>query len=94
MTRCYACGGPACTRCRLAWAGCVVAVAVAAVALLDGCGASQATRAAYGVEAARCMANEREIETRVGTTREEDLEDLELERARCSEALRRIEAGE
>ncbi|HVJ21091.1 MAG TPA: hypothetical protein VM686_37025 [Polyangiaceae bacterium] len=40
------------------------------------------------------MANEREIETREGTTREEDLEALELERARCSEALRRIEAGE
>lgn len=70
-----------------------VVAAVTAMTLM-ACGASQATRTAYTVETARCIANERAIETREGSTLEEDLEDLELERVRCRAALRLIEGGE
>lgn len=61
---------------------------------LSGCGASDAVRARYSVEVAHCIANERAIVDRVGTTAEQDYEDLDAERARCDAALRLIEGGE
>lgn len=54
------------------------------------CGASPETRTRYAAEVARCMANERSIIDREGTTLEQDREDLEVERARCDAALAAI----
>lgn len=56
-------------------------------------GASAATRTAYGVEAARCVANERAIVDRQGTTEAQDRADLRAERTRCDAALAAIENG-
>jgi hypothetical protein len=56
-------------------------------------GASAEIRAAYAVETARCIANERAIVDRQDSTREQDERDLAAERARCDEALRAIESG-
>lgn len=53
-----------------------------------GCGAaSPAQREGYAAETARCMANERAIVDRPGTTAAEDQEALDIERARCNDAL-------
>jgi hypothetical protein len=61
---------------------------VAALALLVGCGGVSAeTRTAYAVEQARCLANERAIIAREGTTREQDEADYAAEQARCDAAL-------
>lgn len=73
----------------------IVAVVVAVALYLSGCGgASAETRTAYAVEQSRCLANERAIVDRGGTTYEEDREDLELERTRCDAALQAIYGGE
>jgi hypothetical protein len=66
---------------------------VFACSTLPACGASDAMRAAYAEEVARCTLNERAIVAREGTTEEEDAAALELERARCDAALRRVEEG-
>ena len=94
VTRCYLCQQPQCTTCRLAIFGALVAAAIALVSCMEGCGASAELRAAYALEQARCIANERQIVERDGTTYMEDVEDLELERARCNAALRLIEQEE
>ena len=64
-----------------------------ACSTLPACGASDAMRAAYAEEVARCTLNERAIVAREGTTEDEDAQALELERARCDAELRRIEEG-
>lgn len=59
-----------------------------------GCGpGASEVRVRYGTELARCAANERAIVDRPNTTAEEDLEALELERARCDAARLLIESG-
>lgn len=58
--------------------------------LLPGCGASAELRTRYATEVARCIANERAIVDRQGTSYEQDLEDLDAERARCNAALEQI----
>jgi hypothetical protein len=58
--------------------------------LLPGCGASAELRTRYATEVARCIANERAIVDRQGTSYEQDLEDLDAERARCNAALESI----
>ena len=63
------------------------------VVALSACGASAQTRTAYGVEEARCIANERAIVDRHGTTLAQDQADLATERARCDAALHAIEGG-
>jgi hypothetical protein len=56
--------------------------------LLVACGGATAEqRTAYAVEQARCLANERAIVDREGTSYELDRYDLEQERARCDAAL-------
>jgi hypothetical protein len=70
----------------------VRALALAAL-LVSGCGASAAVRARYSVEVAQCIANERAIIDRHGTSAEQDRADLELERARCDAALEGVERG-
>jgi hypothetical protein len=72
----------------------LTAIAVALFYMLHGCGASTQTRVAYATEQARCIANERAIVDRAGSTAAEDRADLEAERARCDEALRAIEGGQ
>lgn len=58
------------------------------ILVVYGCGtASLETRTAYSIEAAHCVANERAIVDREGTTREQDEADLAAERARCDAAL-------
>lgn len=67
--------------------------AIASLALLSmgvSCGASEQLRVAYAAEVARCIANERAIVDREGTTREQDLADLAAERARCDAALEAV----
>lgn len=59
-------------------------------ALVAGCGASAELRARYATETTRCIANERAIIDRQGTTYEQDREDLDVERARCNAALESI----
>lgn len=54
------------------------------------CEASPALRARYTEEVARCIANERAIVDREDTTRAQDEDDLEAERARCDAALAEI----
>ena len=72
----------------------VLAIILAAIAwLMSGCGASAQTRVAYATEQARCIANERAIVDRAGTTEEADRADLAAERARCDAALSSIEGG-
>lgn len=71
----------------------LLALVFAAGVSLPACGASDAMRAAYAEEVARCTLNERAIVAREGTTEEEDMQALELERARCDAELRRIEEG-
>jgi hypothetical protein len=67
---------------------------VLALPLVAGCGgASAAVRASYAAETARCVANERAIVDREGTTLEEDQDALAAERARCDAALAAIEGG-
>lgn len=62
--------------------------------VLLGCGgASIEVRTAYAVEQARCIANERAIIDRAGSTYEQDRTDIEAERARCDAALRSIYPG-
>jgi len=75
-------------------AGCAAIVALAcgvAFAALGCGGASAELRTAYATEMARCVANERAIVDRQGTTREQDLSDLDAERARCDAALVAVE---
>lgn len=55
--------------------------------LLASCGASERVRVAYASEVALCIANERAIIDREGTSREQDEADLAAERARCDAAL-------
>ncbi len=90
MKRCYACNSGAC-RCKLCFVACMVMSAVALVALLDGCVVSHEVRARYALEHARCLANERAIVDRPGTSYEQDTDDLEAERLRCDAALDAIE---
>lgn len=63
-------------------------------ALLTACsGPTAAVRTAYSVEVAHCIANERAIVDRQGTTEEQDRADLAAERARCDAALSAAEHG-
>ena len=58
---------------------------------LPACGgATGEVRTAYAVEQARCLANERAIIAREGTTREQDEADYAAEQARCDAELVRI----
>jgi hypothetical protein len=61
-------------------------------ALIVGCGAtvSADVRHRYATETARCIANERAIIDRQGTSYEQDRDDLDVERARCNAALEQI----
>lgn len=68
-------------------------IAVFAFVLAACGGVSPETRTAYAVEQARCLANERAIIDRAGTTMEQDETDFAAERARCDAALQAIEAG-
>lgn len=63
-----------------------VLLAAGLAAHATGCGASPETRAAYAAETERCIANERAIVDRTGTTEAQDREDLATERARCDAA--------
>lgn len=65
-----------------------------ALALAACGGASPATRASYAAEVARCVAAERAIIDREGSSREQDELDLASERARCDAALEAIEKEE
>lgn len=61
---------------------------------LSGCGhMSDAARVAYATEQAHCIANQRAIVERTGTTAEQDEADFDAEVARCDAALAEI-AGE
>lgn len=72
----------------------LLTLAVTLLALSSAaCGASDALRAAYAEEVARCTLNEREIVARQGTTEEEDAAALAMERARCDDALRAVEGS-
>jgi hypothetical protein len=62
--------------------------------LLVGCGPTSAQRTAYTMEITRCIANERAIVDRAGTTLEQDRADLTAERTRCDSALRALEGGQ
>ena len=44
----------------------------------------------YATEVAHCIANERAIIDRQGTSYEQDRDDLDVERARCNAALEQI----
>lgn len=72
-----------------------VLVALALVSMLHGCNpqVTPAMRARYAEEVTRCIANERAIVDREGSTLDEDRADLALERARCDAALAEIERG-
>jgi hypothetical protein len=60
-------------------------------AVVLGCGgATGATRTDYAVEQGHCIANERAIVDRTGTTLEQDQADLATERHRCDAALAAI----
>lgn len=73
----------------------VVLVLVLLAYVVAACGsASPAVKGAYSLEAARCIANEREIVERSGTTEEQDRADLAAERARCDAELAQIELSE
>jgi hypothetical protein len=72
----------------------VLAVVALVAACCSGCGASAATQGAYALEQARCLANERDIVDRQGTTLEEDQASLAAERARCDAALDAIEEAD
>jgi hypothetical protein len=66
----------------------VLAVAAGTLAYCAGCGgASTEVRTAYAIEQAACLAHERAIVDRAGTTEEQDRADLAAERARCDAAL-------
>lgn len=62
---------------------------------LSGCGAqlTSAQRTALAVETQLCIANERAIVDRQGTTEEDDRADLAAERARCDAARAAISEG-
>ena len=78
----------------LIFTGLVGAFATLAV-MAAGCGgASAEVRTAYAVEQARCLANERAIIDRAGTSYDDDVEAMRVERARCDAALRAIYGGE
>lgn len=67
------------------------AAVVALPAWISACGGATAeVRTAYSVEVARCVANERAIVDRQGTTADQDRADLAAERARCDAALAAI----
>lgn len=71
----------------LAGAACVAA-GYALAHYCAGCGAaSTEVRTAYAIEQAACIAHERAIVDRAGTTEEQDRADLAAERARCDAAL-------
>lgn len=59
-----------------------------------GCGASVQTRTNYALEQARCIANQKEIVDREGTTYDQDYEDMVAEIARCDRELRLIEESD
>lgn len=65
-------------------------IALGVVMLAASCGASEQIRASYAAEVALCIANERAIVDREGTSREEDEAALVAERARCDAALEAI----
>ena len=67
------------------WVGALALATWAAVAA--GCGASAEVRASYATTVAECIAHERAIVDRQGTTEEQDEADLAAERARCDAAL-------
>jgi len=74
----------------------LLSVTVVAAFALHTCGCGGATpevRTAYALEQAHCLANERAIVDRAGTTLDEDREALELERTRCDAALAEIYGG-
>jgi len=73
--------------------GCVALLVITGACVIGCGGASAETRSSYAVEQARCVANEREIVNRRGTTAEEDDAALAAERARCDAALHAIEEG-
>jgi len=66
---------------------CAVGILIGAALSCEACGGRLTP---YAVEHAHCAANEETIVQREGTTAEEDAEAMELERARCTEALRAI----
>lgn len=55
--------------------------------LLIGCGASAELRASYATTVTECIAHERAIVDRQGSTLEQDEADLAIERTRCDAAL-------
>jgi hypothetical protein len=67
----------------------VKTIALTAI-ILAGCGASAEIRTRYATEVSRCIANERAIVDRQGTSYEQDRDDLDVERARCNAALESI----
>lgn len=72
------------------WTACA-AVCLLVLGYCSGCGgASPEVRSAYAIEQAHCLANERAIVDRAGTTYEDDRAALAAERARCDAALRGI----
>lgn len=78
----------------LLFAAIAALILCALAAVLPGCGASAATQGAYALEQARCIANEREIVDRQGSTLAEDQAALAAERARCDAALDAIEEAD
>lgn len=72
----------------------VLGLVALVAAFFSGCGASAATRSAYALEQARCIANERSIIDREGTTEEQDREAMRVERERCDAALHEIEVSD
>ena len=67
-----------------------LAIFLYVAAVVGGCGASAELRARYSTEVARCIANERAIVDRPGTSFDEDQRDLLVERSRCDAALAAI----
>lgn len=66
-----------------------------ASAWLTACGGTTgATRTAYSVEVAHCIAAERAIIDRTGTTEAQDRADMAAERARCDARLSQISGGQ
>jgi len=58
-----------------------------ALVTVPGCGASAELRASYATTVTECIAHERAIVDRQGSTLEQDNADLAVERARCDAAL-------
>lgn len=69
-------------------------LALGALIALSGCGATAATRSRYSIEVSRCLANERDVIEREGTSEQQDRADFAAERARCDAALAEIEGSD